>query len=150
MFDQLDQVPWHRLAHCYGPATDAMQWIPALASEDEDLRSEAVYGFLHSSVCHQYTTYSATPHVIPFVIEALRDPVVSGRQVFAGGRDTMRASLFDFLHACAVGSRREDDVGRSLMTARDLYAAHVADDDPGTAGNAQALLRFCDGLPAAG
>src|ERR1700712_5035452 len=77
MFEHLDKIPWHALAHAYGPATDATKWIPALASDDENLRSEAVYGFLHSSICHQYTTYSATPHVIPFVVEALRDPTVS-------------------------------------------------------------------------
>ena len=150
MFEHLDKVPWHKLTHCYGPATDAMRWIPALASEDDGLRSEAVYGFLHSSVCHQYTTYPATPHVIPFVIEALRDPMVSGRPVLEGGRERMRAALFDFLHACAVGSRREDAVGRALVTARELYAEHVADDDPSTARAARSLLRFCDGQPAAG
>lgn len=149
MFEHLDKVSWHTLTHAYGPATDATKWIPALASEDEDLRSEAVYGFLHSSICHQYTTYPATPYVIPFVIEALRDPVVSGRPVFDGG-GSMRTAMFDFLYACALGSRRDDRVGVALVQARDVYAAHVSDEEPETARYAQALVRFCDAGPTAG
>jgi len=79
MFEHLESIPWGQLSHAFGPATDAPQWIRALASADADQRSAAVYHFLLSSAFHQYTLYSATPHVIPFVIEALRDPTLSSR-----------------------------------------------------------------------
>ena len=89
MFDRVHSIPWDTLEHAYGVANDAPEWIFALASEVEDARIEAVCGFLHSSICHQYTTYSATPYVIPFVIEALRDKTL--RERMAGGRTILPA-----------------------------------------------------------
>lgn len=150
MFERVDSIPWGRLSHAYGPATDAPQWIRALDSEDADQRSEAVYHFLLSSAFHQYTLYSVTPHVIPFVIEALRDRTLSSRPVMKDGGPVMKEGLLGFLRGCARVSQLTDDVGRAIVPGRDVYASYV--DDPGlrTRDHAAKLLAFCDGHATAG
>jgi hypothetical protein len=140
MFDDLRSIPWHRLQHAYGPATDARRWIPALVSDDPDLRDEAVYGFLHSSICHQYTVYSATPYVIPFVIEILRDGTCCDLPVAAG---TLRHALLDFLSACTHAGKTNRPVATALLAGRDVYAVCVSDPVAKIARDARALLEFC-------
>jgi hypothetical protein len=147
MFEHLDSIPWGQLSHAYGPATDAPHWIRALASDDADERTEAVYHFLLSSAFHQFTLYSATPHVIPFVIEALRDPAVSERPVGEDGDPLMKEDLLCFLRACAEASRLTDDVGRAIAAGRELYALYARDPGARTREYAEKVLAFCDGHP---
>jgi hypothetical protein len=147
MFEQLDSIPWVQLSHAYGPATDAPRWIRALASDDADERTEAINHFLLSSAFHQYTLYSATPHVIPFVIEALRDPTVSGRPEGEDGDPLMKEGLLCFLRACAEVSRLTDEVGRAIALGREVYAANAHDLSARTREDAEKLLAFCDGHP---
>ena len=147
MFEQLDNVPWGQLSHAYGPATDAPHWVRALASDHAHQRTEAVYHFLLSSAFHQYTLYSATPHVIPFVIEALRNPAVSSRPVGENGEPLMKEGLLCFLQACARVSRVTDDVGRAIAPGRDVYTNYIRDPGTRTREYAAKLVAFCDGHP---
>ena len=41
MLEGLDHVPWERLEHAYGPASDVPAQIRALASPDPGVRDQA-------------------------------------------------------------------------------------------------------------
>ena len=150
MFERLHDLPWHQLSHAYGSAADAARWIPALASEDPSEREEAVYGFLLSSVCHQYSLYSATPHVIPFVVEVLADATAAARPIGAPPDDSVGEALLDFVWACTPGSRLAPPVHRAILAGRHVYARYVNAREPKAAKYAAALVQFCNGGPAAG
>jgi hypothetical protein len=141
MLENLDRVDWGNLEHAYGRATDAPRWLAALASEDEDEREEAVGGFLNSSVFHQYTLYSATPHVIPFVIELLQYPDVCRRPAFGG---PLKRELLNFLRACSSCCRGVPDVEASLLAGAPAYRRFCDDEDEASASVAKTLIAFCD------
>lgn len=69
MFIGLDDVSWERLSAAYGSAAHFPQFLPDLTSPDPaifDRGIEKIY--LHS--IHQFTLYSVTPVVIPFLLQA--------------------------------------------------------------------------------
>ena len=66
---------WKRLRHAYGSAED----MPALlAALDPDPKSP-VWNELWGRVCHQYSTFSASPHVLPFLLSAAQGWVPENR-----------------------------------------------------------------------
>ncbi len=62
----IDRVPWDRLEHAYGPATDVPAQLRQFASGD-DATSETALGQLYGNVFHQGTRYQTTPYVVPFL-----------------------------------------------------------------------------------
>lgn len=68
MLEYLAAVDWSTLEHAYGSADDLPDLLRAAASEDEDVRQEAVHE-LYGTVWHQGTVYSATPYAVPFLAE---------------------------------------------------------------------------------
>jgi len=69
----LDAVDWGSLAHAFGTASAVPELLSKLISEDADTRWEA-YDELTNTVWHQGTVYSASLHVVPFLIAMLRSP----------------------------------------------------------------------------
>ncbi len=57
---------WKKLRHAYGSAKDLPELLAAL---DPDPRSP-VWGELWGRVCHQDSTFSASPYVLPFLLAA--------------------------------------------------------------------------------
>src|SRR5690242_17129987 len=57
---------WKELNDAYGSAED----LPELLAELEPDPNSPVWGELCSRACHQYSTYSASPHVLPYLLEA--------------------------------------------------------------------------------
>src|SRR4029077_4807511 len=55
---------WRELKHAYGSAEDIPEIISALTPDPVS----PVWGDLWSRVCHQGTTYSASPAVLPFLL----------------------------------------------------------------------------------
>jgi hypothetical protein len=78
MLEQLESIPWSRLRHAYGPASDVPKRIRALAGANKESRREAL-GRLYSSIFHQGTRWQATPYAIPFLYELLRDATIPDR-----------------------------------------------------------------------
>jgi hypothetical protein len=72
MLEGLDKIDWKKLEHAYGEASDVPQFIRNLASEDSDLRDQALYE-LYGNIFHQGTRYQATPYAIPFIFELIRE-----------------------------------------------------------------------------
>jgi hypothetical protein len=152
MFDTLDSVPWGRLRHAYGSATDAPKWIRDLDSDNEENRQEAINQFLWSSAFHQYTLYTATPFVIPFVIEALASPTLAERGDGMG--HPMKRELIHFLRMCADGGQRgiygnpdpqDLTIEDAILSGRCLYERYVNDPDDRVRLDANWLRHFCDG-----
>lgn len=71
----IDEMDWSRLHHAYGEASDVPGLLRGLASEDEDIRMEALYG-LCGTIWHQGSIYEASPHAVPFLLEMLESPEV--------------------------------------------------------------------------
>ena len=55
---------WKALRHAYGPAEDLPEILSALTPDPD----AAAWNDLWSRVCHQGTTYSASPAVLPFLL----------------------------------------------------------------------------------
>ena len=77
---ELDNVPWHRLHHAYGPATDVPQLLRDIASRKPKVREEA-WDRLNGNLWHQGTVYEAAAHAVPFLIELSQAPNVPERHV---------------------------------------------------------------------
>lgn len=63
---ELSQVDWASLTHAYGSAEDVPAQLEAIAAGDEEAYQDAF-----GNLWHQWTTFSATPHAIPFLIGIL-------------------------------------------------------------------------------
>jgi hypothetical protein len=57
---------WKELHHAYGSAED----IPDLLDDLDPDPEAPVWNDLWSRVCHQYSTFTASPHVLPFLLSA--------------------------------------------------------------------------------
>ena len=78
MFTGLDDVGWESLRHAYGSAEDVPGWVRGLVDPDPAVREEsldAMYGAVH----HQGDIYDSTVAAVPYLIEALSTPGLSGR-----------------------------------------------------------------------
>jgi hypothetical protein len=73
MLDNLDSVPWEKLKHAYGHASDVPAQIRNLSSENKMTRVKALNG-LDGSIVHQGTRYQAASHVVPFLYELISSP----------------------------------------------------------------------------
>nr|GID90501.1 hypothetical protein Ade03nite_94250 [Actinoplanes derwentensis] len=91
MLEKLSQVPWARLGHAYGSASDVPDQIRALRSGDAAVR-EAARRALNGNIFHQGTRYEASAFAVPFLLELLADPVTPER-----------ADLLALLTSLAIG-----------------------------------------------
>lgn len=82
MLERLQSVRWVELKHAYGSAADVPDQIRALASGKKKARDQASKS-LYGNIFHQGTRYQATPYAIPFLLELLGTPAVSGREEIA-------------------------------------------------------------------
>jgi len=133
VLDGLDAVPWHQLHHAYGPAVDVPGLLRALVAPEQaadklqqaakrasrSVREQAIWT-LWGNVFHQGTVWQASPHVVPFLVEILRE----------GPRDpTLRRFVIDYLHHLALGY--PTDVFPTVIDPVSTYAR--ADDAPANA-----------------
>ena len=79
MLDGLDDIDWSSLEHAFGPADDVPELLRGLISPEKDVRDDAL-GELFGNVWHQGTVYSATPHVVPFLVEILEQDAAPDRE----------------------------------------------------------------------
>jgi hypothetical protein len=155
LLDGLDAIDWTQLSHAYGPATDVPDLLRALVDPEtapESLRSNAkrakhtiaehVRSTLLNNVFHQGTVWSATPHVIPFLVEILRD---------GPDDESLREFLVAYLHQLALG--HPADLFPAIIDPETYFAiADTKPDDPADphstprlAGYARACYRAVEG-----
>ena len=125
MLEGLDEVPWHRLQHAYGPADDVPGLIRDLVAPEPALREAALHE-LFGNIHHQRTLYEATAPAVPFLVEV------------ALAEDThlrVRVELLWLLDAIAGGGT--DEEGRAQSRRGPAGAAKAA-----VAGHLPRLLPF--------
>jgi hypothetical protein len=119
--DELDQVDWSRLEHCYGigvvslgVAGDGSLAIAGDVSRSlAALRTDpclAIAEGLYSNICHQGTVYQATAHAVPFIAAVAAGDVPEG----------IRASLLVLLGDLSIGG--------SYVAPDGSHAGAVGDD----------------------
>lgn len=94
----LDTVPWERLHHAYGPATDVPDQLRALRSPNPEARRQAMNA-LGGNVYHQGTRWQASAHVVQFLVALVDDAHMTGR-----------ASIVGLLAAIGIGDLRDDEL----------------------------------------
>ena len=73
MLENIDNIPWFRLTHAYGAASDVPGQIRGLGSDDKRTREKALLG-LYTNIFHQGARYRAAPFAVPFLYELLTSP----------------------------------------------------------------------------
>jgi hypothetical protein len=101
----LDAVPWNRLHHAYGMATDVPGQLRSLRANDPEVRQNACAALL-STVYHQGTRWQATRYVVQFVVGLIEAPDTPDRAVLIG-----------LLRALAVGDREDGELPFSPAAA---------------------------------
>jgi len=69
----LDSIPWDKIHHAYGAATDVPQLLRALLSRVGAKREKALRE-LYGNLWHQHTIYEATSYAVPFLVALLDAP----------------------------------------------------------------------------
>jgi hypothetical protein len=87
MLEGLKQVPWSRLRHAYGRASDTPRHLRALTSRWKFRRDRAI-DKLSWSIVHQGSVYEAAAYAVPFLIELATSPL-------APERDRILEMLYD-------------------------------------------------------
>lgn len=114
MLEGLDRIPWAKLTHAYGTATDVPINLRSIASEDPR-KSEEALDRLIDSINHQGTIYSASSHAVPFLVELLEHQSVA-----------CRAMILDSLEYMARGCHSEPTTCDEPNFERDTYVTVVA------------------------
>jgi len=132
---EIDSIPWSSLEHAYGSAVDAPKYLHDLVNGNEDEIDEAVYGFLHSSACHQYTTYSSTPYVVRFVIAFLNSRLLLIEQT---------SEILGFVHACTFSARDNGLLKNEIIQGSECFKKYLKHSNSKVVENAKKLLEFCE------
>ena len=78
MLETLDEIPWKRLTHAYGKASDTPGNIRKLASASRSKREDAL-DKLWFSIIHQGSVYEAAAYAVPFLVELATHAQVEDR-----------------------------------------------------------------------
>ena len=152
----IDSVPWEKLEHAYGDASD----VPPLLQDVAAVRGRKLLKALDelgSRVLHQGTIYSASPPVARAVIEMLREAAPSEKvmlySLLAGFADAARKAIEDgrAIPCCAGGDPVDGAAIRGhLLEARDWFTQDLANqNDEIRSQAADLLVAFREAEPAA-
>jgi hypothetical protein len=106
MLDRLEQVPWNRLDHAYGPAADVPVLLYATHVGTAEVR-RAAWWELWGNIHHQGTVYEATVAAVPFLDEVARWP-----------DHPDRVQALSFLREIALGDGSAADEVRDAVRPR--------------------------------
>ena len=132
-FTIIDSIPWAELKNAYGSADSAPQSLRALISNNEDDVDEAIYGFLHSEACHQYTTYSCTPYVVKCVLLILEHKEFSESEL---------AEILGFIRACTNSAKENEMLRNEILAGRECFQKYLKKPGRPRIESAK-LLEFC-------
>lgn len=125
---------WSALSHAYGTADDLPEILAELTPHESP-----VWGELWSRVCHQGTTYSASPYVLPILLQlaqawavvarpmplTLAADIVASPEFTVGGFDEVVSELRQLAResAAAPGLSRSDRV--YIMSSAVVFAGEA-------------------------
>jgi hypothetical protein len=131
----IDDYKWDELEQAYGSAAKFPEHLMDLMSNDEELVSEAVNGFLHSEACHQYTTYSCTPPTVRCVLYILENHTFEDVNILQG--------ILDFVGACTYSAKRTESLRDEILKGIKCYKRLSEHENEGVVDIAETLLKFC-------
>jgi hypothetical protein len=131
----IEEYDWKNLEQAYGSADHAPKYLNDLISSDEYLRSEAIYGFLHSEACHQYTTYSCTAPVVRCVVFILEN---NNFNDFSELRD-----ILGFIRACTYSAKSKEDLKKEIVNGLRCYEKYSNHSDINICKESKGLIEFC-------
>ena len=79
MLESLDTIHWSSLTHAHGVAADVPGMLRGLASENRNVRLEAL-SHLVETIWHQGTVFPASAAAVPFLGELLNHPDVQDKE----------------------------------------------------------------------
>jgi len=130
----IQTIPWHELECAYGSAKDAPEHLEHLYSGNEEEIEDAVYDFLHSSACHQYSTYSCTPYVVRCVINLLNTN---------GFESHLLHEIIGFIQACTHNASDLKELRNEIITGKECYIKYLKHTDIRVIEIAKDLVQFC-------
>ena len=71
MLEGLNKVPWHKLSHAYGDASDVPDLIRSLRGNQAE--ADVALHELFGNIWHQGTVYESTSYAVPFLVEVAGD-----------------------------------------------------------------------------
>src|SRR5262245_44051689 len=133
MLERLNNVEWSRISHAYGPATDVPAQLRVLVANNAEAWKKAVWE-LHGNVWHQGTVYEASAHIVPFLLEIIRDGDLRDEQkaellglVALIGNGNSYVEVHGFSHTKTGGhSRRMTDSERHDQLQKERAWVHAA------------------------
>jgi hypothetical protein len=161
---RVDEVPWSRFAHAYGPGTDVPELLIRLRSADAAVAERALRQ-LGAAVVHQGTVGSVAPLTVPFLLRVAADPSARHRAEVLGlaaaaarrqhwGYGTRRVFLEvvprEWLYDCAgYAMNWSIEASRNAVTAdAGLLIRLLRDQDPEVRATACYVLSTASGEPA--
>ena len=126
MLDTLDSIPWSKLDHAYGEASEVPGLIRALASPEPEMYQGAI-GRLWYTVIHQGTVYSSTAYVVSFFCELLEAPEVQNKPELLHYLATIaRGASYSDVHVREKERRETPEMQQEI--AKELSWVHAASD----------------------
>ena len=113
MLKDLDAVPWPRLRHAFGDASDVPRLIRALASAEREERQTALKE-LFACLLHQGSVSEATALAVPFLFELLQSPSTPERNWLA----FLLASIADGKGYLKIHTSLDEQRWRKLLAER--------------------------------
>ena len=133
-FTIIDSIDWANLKNAYGSAVSNPKHFRALLSNKEDDVDEAIYGFLHSEACHQYTTYSSTPYVVKCLLYIFEHNEFEEEQL---------EELLGFIFACTYSAKNIKSLRDEILAGQKHYEIYAKSTFK-SGEVAKNLLVFCN------
>lgn len=145
MFAGLDDIDWAAMEHAYGPAIEIPDLLRGLLSEDAASREAALDG-MYGSVHHQGDVYECTAACVPFLLEAVADPLTPDRgailELLASIADA-GGDLPEEADEEASWCRNSRLAYRATLVGYPIFLELLADPDPHVRRQAPAALLAC-------
>ncbi|WP_033341458.1 hypothetical protein [Catenuloplanes japonicus] len=141
MWDDLEQIAWHRLKHNYGTASDVPGWLRGCASDDAGRAAAALDDF-DSAVYHQGGWICpAAPAALPYLVDLAAGRAVHHRQMIV-------RLIAEFIDEAALVDRRTVDAAWPAAVEREIPRLTVLlDDHEPAVRRAMTWLLSRNGLP---
>ena len=159
MLENLEIVPWHKIAHAYGDASNVPEAIRALANNDQD-KDEPAWEVLWNHLLHQGSVFEATAHAIPFLVELLEIPTCNSRadilnylahvargnsylEVHQGLMDENYKASEEFIEQLAEEQSWLKNISEAVAAGVPVYLKLLTDNDVNLRIHATHMLGVC-------
>lgn len=138
----INDYKWEDLQQAYGSAEKAPDRLADLMCKDDDLREGAINDFLFSQICHQYTTYSATPPVVKCVIYILNNHDFEDEETLA--------DILGFIEACTHNAKSDFLLRKEILAGETCYQRYAQHPANNVREYSEQLVHFSSGYSADG